>query len=71
LIDAVLSPLMMRAGEKLMRKAQEYRHQAQSCLQLAKTAEDQFTKEAMKELATEFLKAADRLEEGLITPRVA
>jgi hypothetical protein len=71
LIEAGLSPLMMRAGEKLMRKAQEYRHQAQSCLELANTAEDQFTKEAMKELATEFLKAADRLEEGLITPRVA
>jgi len=44
-----------------MRKAQEYRHQAQSCLELANTAEDQFTKEAMKELATEFLNAADRL----------
>jgi len=54
-----------------MRKAQEYRHQAQSCLKLANTAEDQFTKEAMTELATEFLKAADRLEEGSITPRVA
>jgi len=54
---------MRRVGEKLMRKAQEYRHQAQSCLELANTAEDQFTKEAMKELATEFLKAADRLEE--------
>jgi hypothetical protein len=71
LIDVALSPLMRRVGEKLMRKAQEYRHQAQSCLELANTAEDHFTKEAMKELATEFMKAANRLEEGSITRRVA
>jgi hypothetical protein len=46
-----------------MRKSEEYRQQAQSCLELANAVEDQFTKEAMEELATEFLKAADRLEE--------
>jgi len=46
-----------------MAKAQEYRHQAHAYLELAKKAEDQFTKEAMKELATEFLRAADQLEQ--------
>jgi len=45
-----------------MPKALEYRQKAQWCLDLASAAEDQFSKESLRELAAEYLKAADRLE---------
>ena len=45
-----------------MPTAQEYRRQAQACVELAKAAKDQFAKQAMVELAEEFNKAAHSLE---------
>jgi hypothetical protein len=46
-----------------MRKAREWRQQAQWCEELAKTAEDVFTKEALAELASELRGQADELEQ--------
>jgi hypothetical protein len=43
-------------------KAREYRQRAKDCLELAKGAEDPFSKEAMLELAREFNKAAEQLD---------
>jgi hypothetical protein len=45
--------------------AKEYRRRAQEYLELAKAAKEQYTKQAMEQLAEEFNKAADRLERGL------
>jgi hypothetical protein len=49
-----------------MPTAKEYRQQAEWCLELAKTAEQAFAKTAMKELAEEFNKAAEKLEEETV-----
>ena len=43
--------------------ARERRLQAQSCAELAKTAEDTFAKEILTELAKEFSNDADKLEQ--------
>jgi hypothetical protein len=46
-----------------MYKAREQRQQAQWYAELAKTAEDVFTKEVLKELAKELREQADKLEQ--------
>jgi hypothetical protein len=45
-----------------MPTAKEYRRRAQEYLEFAKAAKEQYTKQAMEQLAEEFNKAADRLE---------
>jgi hypothetical protein len=47
-----------------MPTAKEYRQQARQCLELAKAAKDLYAKQAMTELAEEFNKAADTLDDG-------
>jgi hypothetical protein len=47
-----------------MPTAKDYRQQAQQCLELAKAAKDLYAKQAMTELAEEFNKAADTLDDG-------
>jgi len=45
-----------------MPTAQQYRQHAQDCLELAKGTKELYAKQAMTELATEFNKAAEKLE---------
>ena len=47
-----------------MPTSKEYRQQARECLELAKAAKDLYAKQAMTELAEEFNKAADTLDDG-------
>jgi hypothetical protein len=46
-----------------MPTAKEYRRQAQDCLELAKEAKNLYAKEAMMELAEEFSRTAELLED--------
>jgi len=49
-------------NEHRMPKAEQYRQQGRRCLDLANAAEDQFSKESLRELAAEYLRAADESE---------
>ena len=62
----ILSDYSQGDGEALnciMYKARERRQQAQWYAELAKTAEDVFTKEVLEELAKELREQADKLEQ--------
>ena len=48
---------------RVMYKARKRRQQAQWYAELAKTAEDVFTKEVLEELAKELREQADKLEQ--------
>jgi hypothetical protein len=62
----ILSDYSQGDGEALNRvmyKARKRRQQAQWYAELAKTAEDVFTKEVLEELAKELREQADKLEQ--------
>jgi hypothetical protein len=47
-----------------MAEPEQYRQQARWCLDLANGAEDQFSRDSLRELAAEYFKAADELEQA-------
>jgi hypothetical protein len=54
-----------------MTSARERRQQAHSCVELAKSATDQFTKDALAALAEEFESEADTLDHPTGPPQLA
>ena len=52
-----------------MTSARERRQQANSCVELSKSATDEFTRDALTALAQEFEEEADALEHPTVTRR--
>ena len=55
-------------GPVVMPTANEFRQRAQACLLLASTATDSYAQDALIELASDFERMADSLEQRAINP---